>query len=146
MPTNQTNRDSAAIVAEGRRAYYGNPNPAAGDAAAHALLLMLRPGGAARLGDDGYICVNGVRTDPHSFLWTLRLLHRIGRSLRNRYAAACSYAWAARPAYGARTDRLEARAIRVAESVGLTVDFCRDPRGWPLVVATDASHSVFNPL
>lgn len=61
-------------------------------------------------------------------------LARLGRQLHRRYEASCSYAWADTERYQRQTDRLEVRARRCAEEIGLDLEFQRDPRGWPLIV------------
>jgi len=61
-------------------------------------------------------------------------LGKIARQLHRRYEASCSYEWATTHRYQSRTDRLEDRATTIAAQIDVTVEFQRDPRGWPLIL------------
>ncbi len=61
-------------------------------------------------------------------------LARFGRQLHRRYEAQCSYAWADTDAYRTRTERLEAKALKIAEAHRIDLELQTDPRGWPLIL------------
>lgn len=77
-------------------------------------------------------------TSPYCIASTLTVLQQHAASLHRRYTAACSYEWACTEKYERRTERQEDKVKQIAANIpGLTVEFQRDPRGWPLILKLD---------
>ncbi|NBU79675.1 MAG: hypothetical protein EBS50_11510 [Sphingomonadaceae bacterium] len=69
---------------------------------------------------------------------TVQALAKIAKTLHVRYEAECSHQWADTDAYRQKTETLEKKAARLFQELELppktaTLEFQRDPRGWPLV-------------
>lgn len=71
---------------------------------------------------------------PYRIAQSIHDVQKIGEQLHRRYEAQCSYPWANTERYQKRTEALEAKADTAAAFGGLTVEFQRDPRGWPIIV------------
>lgn len=75
---------------------------------------------------------------PYRIASTLTVLQQKAAALHRRYTAACSHEWACTEKYERRTENEEHRVKQIAAAVpGLTVQYQRDPRGWPLILKLD---------
>jgi hypothetical protein len=70
-------------------------------------------------------------------------LQALGRVLRKRFEAICSYEWANTEAYGRRTDTAVKAALQLVFTLGLTCDVNRDPRGPALKLKTREGREFF---
>lgn len=82
------------------------------------------------------VCLGREKVDlsPYRIATAVQDLARMGRQLHHRYEASCSCEWACTDRYERQTDRLEAKVQTRAAEIGLTLEFLRDPRGWPLIL------------
>lgn len=61
-------------------------------------------------------------------------LAKMAGNLHKRYENACNYEWASGEKYDRATERLEQKAFKLAEKLGVKLELQTDPRGWPFIV------------
>jgi hypothetical protein len=78
-----------------------------------------------------------MRTNAEAKLYnvthTVLELGKLAKSLHKRYENACNYQWATTDKYERATERMEEKAVKLGQAIGITIDLQRDPRGWPLI-------------
>lgn len=71
------------------------------------------------------------------------LLQRIAKVLRQRYENGCNYAWANTDKYYKSTEKKESRALAIADTLGIKIQFQGDPRGASLEVKLNDGASIW---